>query len=111
MVEHGSGKMVVAKKTAPQKPQKTARMIREVRAPYVTDAVATPPKLDRVARRPTTDKPSKPKQRRRTLTDEEKYAQDIRKAQALIRKFVPEGVSLVDELIAEREAEVAAERG
>lgn len=111
MVKQASGKMVAAKRAAPQKPQKTARMIREVRAAYVTDAVVTPTKLDRVARRPTTDRPSSPKQRRKALTDEEKYARDIRKAQALLRKFIPEGVSLVDELIAEREAEVAAERG
>jgi len=33
----------------------------------------------------------------------------IRRAQALVRKFVPEGVSLVDELIAERRAEAAKE--
>lgn len=35
----------------------------------------------------------------------------IEQAQALVRKFVPEGVSLVDELIAERRAEVAREDG
>jgi hypothetical protein len=36
----------------------------------------------------------------------------VRKAQAMVRRFVPEGVSLVDELIAERrrEAEGCARR-
>lgn len=33
----------------------------------------------------------------------------IRKAQELVRKFVPEGVSLVDELIADRRKEAANE--
>ena len=33
----------------------------------------------------------------------------IRKAQELVRKFVPEGISLVDELIADRRREVANE--
>ncbi|MBI4922909.1 MAG: AbrB/MazE/SpoVT family DNA-binding domain-containing protein [Devosia nanyangense] len=33
----------------------------------------------------------------------------VRKAQALVRKYVPEGVSLVDELIAERRAEAQRE--
>lgn len=33
----------------------------------------------------------------------------IKKAQSLVRQFVPEGVSLVDELIEEREAEVRKE--
>ena len=31
----------------------------------------------------------------------------IRRAQAMVRRYVPEGVSLVDELIAERRAEAA----
>jgi AbrB family looped-hinge helix DNA binding protein len=35
--------------------------------------------------------------------------QAIRKAQALVRQYVPEGVSLVDELIAERRAEAERE--
>jgi AbrB family looped-hinge helix DNA binding protein len=35
--------------------------------------------------------------------------QGIRKAQELVRKYVPEGVSLVDELIAERRAEAERE--
>ena len=35
----------------------------------------------------------------------------IEQAQALVRKFVPEGISLVDELIAERRAEAAKEDG
>ncbi len=33
----------------------------------------------------------------------------IRKAQELVRKFVPEGISLVDELIADRRREAANE--
>ena len=33
----------------------------------------------------------------------------LRKAQAMVRQFVPEGVSLVDELIADRRAENAAD--
>ena len=33
----------------------------------------------------------------------------IRRAQELVRRYVPEGVSLVDELIAERRAEAARE--
>ena len=33
----------------------------------------------------------------------------IRRAQEIVRRYVPEGVSLVDELIAERRAEAAAE--
>lgn len=33
-----------------------------------------------------------------------------RRVQALVRQFVPEGVSLVDELIADRRREVEAER-
>lgn len=35
----------------------------------------------------------------------------IEQAQALVRKFVPEGISLSDELIAERRAEAAKEDG
>lgn len=35
--------------------------------------------------------------------------QRMRKAQELVRKYVPEGVSLVDELIAERRAEAERE--
>lgn len=35
--------------------------------------------------------------------------ESIKRAQALVRKFVPEGVSLVDELIAERRREAADE--
>lgn len=35
----------------------------------------------------------------------------VRRAQKLVRSFVPEGVSLVDELIAERRAEAARETG
>lgn len=35
----------------------------------------------------------------------------IRKAQELVRRYIPEGVSLVDELIAERRAEAARESG
>jgi AbrB family looped-hinge helix DNA binding protein len=35
--------------------------------------------------------------------------QAIRKAQDLVRQYVPEGVSLVDELIAERRAEAERE--
>ena len=36
-------------------------------------------------------------------------AEGVRKAQEIIRKHVPQGVSLVDELIAERRAEAARE--
>ena len=36
-------------------------------------------------------------------------AQGIKRAQELVRRYVPEGVSLVDELIAERRAEAARE--
>ena len=35
--------------------------------------------------------------------------EQLRRAQALVRKYVPENVSLVDELIAERRAEAARE--
>ncbi len=35
--------------------------------------------------------------------------QGIKRAQEIVRKYVPEGVSLVDELIAERRAEAARE--
>ncbi len=35
----------------------------------------------------------------------------IRKAQELVRRYIPEGVSLVDELIAERRSEAARESG
>ncbi len=35
----------------------------------------------------------------------------IREAQELVRRYVPEGVSLVDELLAERRAEAAREEG
>lgn len=35
----------------------------------------------------------------------------IRKAQELVRRHIPEGISLVDELIAERRAEAARESG
>jgi bifunctional DNA-binding transcriptional regulator/antitoxin component of YhaV-PrlF toxin-antitoxin module len=35
----------------------------------------------------------------------------IRKAQELVRRYIPEGVSLVDDLIAERRAEAARETG
>lgn len=34
----------------------------------------------------------------------------VRRAQAIVRQFVPEGVSLVDELIEDRRREVEAER-
>jgi len=37
------------------------------------------------------------------------YKEGIRRARELVRTFVPEGVSLVDELIAERRAEAAKE--
>ena len=37
------------------------------------------------------------------------FEEGIRRAQALVREFVPEGVSLVDELIAERRREAALE--
>jgi hypothetical protein len=36
--------------------------------------------------------------------------QVIKEVQASVRQYVPEGVSLVDELIADRRAEAAAER-
>jgi hypothetical protein len=35
--------------------------------------------------------------------------QGLRRARALVRKYIPEGVSLSDELIAERRAEAARE--
>ena len=35
--------------------------------------------------------------------------EQLRRAQALVRQYVPEGVSLVDELIAERRAEAERE--
>ncbi len=35
--------------------------------------------------------------------------QAIKRAQDMVRRYVPEGVSLVDELIAERRAEAARE--
>lgn len=35
--------------------------------------------------------------------------EQLRRAQALFRQYIPEGVSLVDELIAERRAEAARE--
>ena len=38
-------------------------------------------------------------------------AQAIRRAQAMVKKYVPEGVSLVDELIAERRREAKREQG
>jgi AbrB family looped-hinge helix DNA binding protein len=38
-------------------------------------------------------------------------AQAIKRAQAIVRKYVPEGVSLVDELIAERRREAKREQG
>jgi len=41
----------------------------------------------------------------RILTQKE----SIKRAQALVRKFVPDGVSLVDELIADRRREAANE--
>lgn len=34
--------------------------------------------------------------------------QGLRRAQALVRKYIPEGVNLSDELIAERRAEAAS---
>ena len=37
------------------------------------------------------------------------YARQVELARAILRKYVPEGVSLVDELIAERRAEAARE--
>jgi AbrB family looped-hinge helix DNA binding protein len=37
------------------------------------------------------------------------FEEGLRRAQALVREFVPEGVSLVDELIAERRREAALE--
>jgi AbrB family looped-hinge helix DNA binding protein len=37
-------------------------------------------------------------------------AQAIKRAQAMVRKYVPEGVSLVDELIAERRREAKREQ-
>ena len=39
----------------------------------------------------------------------ETRAQGLRRAQALVRRYIPEGVSLSDELIAERRAEAARE--
>jgi AbrB family looped-hinge helix DNA binding protein len=38
-------------------------------------------------------------------------AQAIKRAQAVVRKYVPKGVSLVDELIAERRREAKREQG
>ena len=38
-------------------------------------------------------------------------AQAIKHAQAVVRKYVPEGVSLVDDLIAERRREAKREQG
>lgn len=35
--------------------------------------------------------------------------EQLRRAQALVRRYVPEGVSLVDELIAKRQAEAACD--
>jgi hypothetical protein len=35
----------------------------------------------------------------------------VRRAQAIVRRFIPPGVSLVDELIAERRAEAKREDG
>lgn len=37
------------------------------------------------------------------------YARQVELARAILRKYVPEGVSLVDELIAERRGEAARE--
>jgi AbrB family looped-hinge helix DNA binding protein len=37
------------------------------------------------------------------------FAEGVRRAQAIVRKFVPEGVSLADELIAERRREAERE--
>jgi antitoxin PrlF len=37
--------------------------------------------------------------------------QGLRRARALVRKYIPEGVNLSDELIAERRAEAARESG
>jgi AbrB family looped-hinge helix DNA binding protein len=37
--------------------------------------------------------------------------QAIKRAQAMVRKYVPKGVSLVDELIAERRREAGREQG
>ncbi|MBI4273783.1 MAG: AbrB/MazE/SpoVT family DNA-binding domain-containing protein [Rhizobiales bacterium] len=37
-------------------------------------------------------------------------AEGLRRARAIVRKFVPEGVSLVDELIADRRREAERER-
>ncbi|HZR99383.1 MAG TPA: AbrB/MazE/SpoVT family DNA-binding domain-containing protein [Chloroflexota bacterium] len=37
------------------------------------------------------------------------FKEGVRRAQALVREFVPEGVSLADELIAERRREAALE--
>ena len=39
------------------------------------------------------------------------YQEAMRRAQELVRSFVPPGVSLVDELIADRRAEAAREMG
>jgi bifunctional DNA-binding transcriptional regulator/antitoxin component of YhaV-PrlF toxin-antitoxin module len=41
----------------------------------------------------------------------ETRAQGLRRARALLRKYIPEGVSLADELIAARRAEAAREFG
>lgn len=47
------------------------------------------------------------------LTDQELYLitprQAVKKAQAMVRRYVPESVRLVDELIAERRREAAGE--
>jgi hypothetical protein len=37
------------------------------------------------------------------------YGRTLRRARALLRKYIPEGVNLSDELIAERRAEAARE--
>jgi len=37
------------------------------------------------------------------------FDEGLRRAQALVREFIPDGVSLVDELIAERRREAALE--
>jgi AbrB family looped-hinge helix DNA binding protein len=39
------------------------------------------------------------------------YQEAMRRAQEIVRSFVPPGMSLVDELIADRRAEAARERG
>lgn len=41
----------------------------------------------------------------------ESRAQAIKRAQAIVRKYVPEGVSLVDDLMAERRGEAKREQG